>query len=186
MSRIKNDEVSSEDRAYLKSVGKWEIFEDLVFEAERDSGDREHSINLALAELMPKGNATGGTTLVNDLLMKVPSPPKDVLGRKASETENIRWINDNLVVGSDLSDCPSPSAWLELHLCRIDKDCMLNFLKGPRMKIVSSKGEAVKKKSQDGKVTLDVIKELKKFVGKEEPQIELCNLCNKGEDCDCD
>jgi hypothetical protein len=93
-------------------------------------------------------------------MLKIPPVPANVVNKEATEAENVKWVYNHLVSGSDLDGCPSPGAWLELHLCRMDPGYLLEFMKGPRLKLLTPPKAAAdigNKKVLDGKPTIDLI-----------------------------
>lgn len=108
-----------------------------------------------------KGRVVDG---LSDLLVCIPEMPSIVRGRSASEAENIRWIYNHIQPGTDLNDCPSPGAWTEVHVCRMDAQYMIDFLKGPRTRLVPTKLDDGKDAAlQDGHITLGFLKKMREY-----------------------
>jgi len=155
--------VSPENKAELKRLGRWD---DFIAEREnlRMSGYTPmNACNEALKTHLPESLDTAppaveeeladlpappssvplGGDLFSDLLSRIPPVPSEIADREAGEAFNIRWIYNHIALGTDLSDCPSPGAWLEVHVCRLSPAYMLEFLKGPRTRLIPSKAQLV-------------------------------------------
>jgi len=163
--------VTPEDKDELKRLGRWDDF----------IAEREHlrSLGLTPAEAgkgaleahLPDGVPAAveplpdppplepiavvpvslGGDVFSELIARIPPVPPEIAEKEASEAANIRWIYNHIAPGTDLSDCPSSGAWLEVHVCRLSPAYMLEFLKGPRARLIPSKAQLVDP-SDDGPI----------------------------------
>ena len=112
------------------------------------------------AKRKPASRKPKNPELMDALVSMIPPVPESVQGREASETDNIRWIYNHIAPGSDLTDCPSAGAWLELHVCRASSAYMIEFLKGPRSKLIPARATYENENDAgpiDGTPTIDLI-----------------------------
>lgn len=103
--------------------------------------------------------------VVTKQLADVPPTPKEVLGREAeNEAENIRWVLDHIMPDTDLSECPSPLAWLDVFLCRADDAYRSMYLKEMRGKLIPNRAQILPDDEEgkiDGALTVEVLHKVK-------------------------
>jgi len=175
---MKKAGVPDDAKAAMKAAGTWEDFKMCRARLKAEGVPPAEAKRQALATYnvaplpkfdtsakmpsKPKGFSEG---VIDSFISQIPEIPPELADKQASESDCIRWIYNHITPGTDLSDCPSPGAWLEVHICRMSPTYLIDFLKGPRAKLIPAKAQldSGNDKDIDGKPSLDLIDRIKNF-----------------------
>lgn len=167
--------ITTTQKGRLREKGLWDKYLQIRERLKGEGVKPAEAAKRALAEIETiEREEWEPNSKVSELLAQVPKIPDEVTGRVANEVENIRWVYNHIVPGTDLSGCPSAGAWLEVFLCRMSGPYLQTFMDRSRSKLIPSRAQLVNEEDvgpMDGTATVEFLKKVRAITKKQKKSV---------------